>query len=398
MQKTMLGRWTGVLLVLVHLWTSPLVVVAQSDDFGLSETEVDILTGFGDLTQFIPQFELLETAVAVLQGDIGALTNLLDVEFLADLAGYGLAADALQAGMDAVGLDQEFLENFVLPEITNAINDVLGDIGGLNEAIEAVESTLENVDFVIDGLEAAISAVESAISAVQALVDATTGWMNDVLDGVGGYINDAGEWVDGAIDDVGDFVDGGCFGIFCLILTDIGEPWAFEPAVVDVNPDTPPVGPVHPGPMNAIQPAASNGIGVGYTTTNLLALAPSGQGATQALPDAGTQPTMLDFAAYPSVEADMALSGATLLHPVIHGDVGGLAPSDVGLDAVENTADLAKPISTPLSTALEEKVEWTHVPATPFAPCEVGEWAHDDIHLYMCSAPNTWTRTALADW
>ena len=87
-----------------------------------------------------------------------------------------------------------------------------------------------------------------------------------------------------------------------------------------------------------------------------------------------------------------------MLHPVIHGEIEGLETTDLGLDAVENTADLAKPISSPLASSLDEKVEWTDVPVTPFAPCEVGEWAHDSTHLYMCSAPNTWTRTALSEW
>lgn len=88
-------------LALLCAWSNP--AQAQSDDFGLTESEVEIMTGFGELIEFIPEFELLETAMAVLQGDIGALTNLLDDELLADIAGYGLAVDALLKWSDSVG-------------------------------------------------------------------------------------------------------------------------------------------------------------------------------------------------------------------------------------------------------------------------------------------------------
>lgn len=400
MSRTIPNLAIAAMLVVASWFALPSSTCAQSDDFGLTETEVSIMTTFGDLTEFIPQFQLLETAVSVLQGDIGALSNLLNVELLADIAGYGLAVDALNLGMNALGVDTDYLENTVFPEITGAINSVFEDLTGLTNIIGEVESVLNTINPLVGGLGPAISALESAISLVQDLIDSTTGWMNDVINGVGGFINDAGDWVSDAAGDfedgVEDFVDGGCFGIFCLTLSDNGEPWAFEPAYIDSNPVAPTPN-NHLSPMYALQPEVNSGISAtGLAPMSGLAAAQPNNGLGSANVDQAL--AMLDQAAYPSVQSQVNLPGVTLLHPIVHGNVQGLDATDAGLGEVDNTADLAKPISTLLAASLDEKVQWADIPPTPFAPCSVGEWAHDETHLYMCSSPNTWTRSALADW
>lgn len=85
----------------------------------------------------------------------------------------------------------------------------------------------------------------------------------------------------------------------------------------------------------------------------------------------------------------------TLYNATIAGDVHGLTAADVGLGEVDNTPDLAKPLSNALLAALATKVEQVPPPAAPNAPCSLGDVASSSTHLYVCVGPNSWRRTAL---
>lgn len=98
----------------------------------------------------------------------------------------------------------------------------------------------------------------------------------------------------------------------------------------------------------------------------------------------------------------------------------GLTKADVGLDNVDNTSDLAKPISTDtaaallaitdmlaekadqddllaLSSAVDGKMaEWTAPPLSETDTGTAGALSFDANYLYICTATDTWRRIALA--
>lgn len=80
-------------------------------------------------------------------------------------------------------------------------------------------------------------------------------------------------------------------------------------------------------------------------------------------------------------------------------DIAVLTKSDVGLGNVDNTSDANKPVSSAQQTALNGKLNtWVSVPATAASTGTAGQLAYDASWLYVCTAANTWRRTALAIW
>lgn len=90
----------------------------------------------------------------------------------------------------------------------------------------------------------------------------------------------------------------------------------------------------------------------------------------------------------------------TLENPNFLGMVNGLTASNIGLANVDNTSDLAKPISSAAQLALDSKVEMnSDTPDSSDSPCNIGEMATGNGYLYVCIAPNNWKRTALdSNW
>lgn len=98
----------------------------------------------------------------------------------------------------------------------------------------------------------------------------------------------------------------------------------------------------------------------------------------------------------------------------------GLTKADVGLGNVDNTSDLAKPISTDtaaalaavvdmiadkadqddllaLSSAVDGKMaEWVSPPLSETDTGAAGSLSVDADYLYICTATDTWRRIALA--
>lgn len=81
--------------------------------------------------------------------------------------------------------------------------------------------------------------------------------------------------------------------------------------------------------------------------------------------------------------------------------------TSLGLDQVDNTSDVDKPVSNATQTALDlkanasdlaVKLEWTTVPATAASTGTAGQIAYDGSFLYVCVATDTWVRAALTTW
>lgn len=50
------------------------------------------------------------------------------------------------------------------------------------------------------------------------------------------------------------------------------------------------------------------------------------------------------------------------------------------------------------AAAFNDTTEWVAVPATAASAGLAGQKAYDATYLYVCTAPNTWQRTALSSW
>lgn len=86
----------------------------------------------------------------------------------------------------------------------------------------------------------------------------------------------------------------------------------------------------------------------------------------------------------------------TIIDPVFEGQVNGLTPGSFGLDQVDNTADLDKPISLALEQELLQKIQLVDdTPVTSNSPCQIGEVYSSAEYFYVCVAENTWKRTNL---
>ena len=86
----------------------------------------------------------------------------------------------------------------------------------------------------------------------------------------------------------------------------------------------------------------------------------------------------------------------TIIDPIFEGQVNGLTPGSFGLDQVDNTADLDKPISLALEQELLQKIQLADdAPSTSNSPCQIGEVYSSAEYFYVCVAANTWKRTNL---
>ena len=86
----------------------------------------------------------------------------------------------------------------------------------------------------------------------------------------------------------------------------------------------------------------------------------------------------------------------TIIDPVFEGQVNGLTPGSFGLDQVDNTADLDKPVSLALEQELLQKIQLADdAPISSNSPCQIGEVYSSAEYFYVCVAENTWKRTNL---
>lgn len=76
-----------------------------------------------------------------------------------------------------------------------------------------------------------------------------------------------------------------------------------------------------------------------------------------------------------------------------------ITKTSLGLENVDNTSDVNKPVSTAQQTALDQKLNtWVAAPSSASSTGTAGQVAYDGTHFYICSATNTWLRAAIATW
>ena len=76
-----------------------------------------------------------------------------------------------------------------------------------------------------------------------------------------------------------------------------------------------------------------------------------------------------------------------------------ITKTSLGLENVDNTSDVNKPVSTAQQTALDGKLNtWVAAPATAASTGTAGQIAYDGTHFYVCVSANTWLRASIATW
>ena len=122
---------------------------------------------------------------------------------------------------------------------------------------------------------------------------------------------------------------------------------------------------------------------------------------------------------YTETEADaLLLLKAPLASPTFTGTVGGITKAMIGLPSVNDTSDANKPVSTATQTALNLKsnisspsftgnvstsgdsvrIDTAKTPASATATGTTGQIAWDADYVYVCTAADTWKRSAITTW
>ena len=122
---------------------------------------------------------------------------------------------------------------------------------------------------------------------------------------------------------------------------------------------------------------------------------------------------------YTETEADaLLLLKAPLASPTFTGTVSGITKAMIGLPLADNTSDVSKPVSTATQTALNLKsniaspsftgnvstsgdsvrIDTAKTPASATATGTTGQIAWDADYVYVCTATDTWKRSAITTW
>jgi hypothetical protein len=152
-----------------------------------------------------------------------------------------------------------------------------------------------------------------------------------------------------------------------------------------------------------------------YTETELDAGQLDNRYYTETELDAG----QLDNRYYTETETNSALAlKANLASPTFTGTVSGITSTMVGLGNVDDTSDLNKPVSTATQTALNLKaniaspaftgnvstsgdsirIDTAKTPSSAADTGTTGQIAWDSSYIYVCTATDTWKRSAIATW
>lgn len=288
---------------------------SSSDAFGMSESEQEVLTSFGDLITMIGDWDILNAAFDAVE----------DV--------YDLVDDAIS-------------------EVQSVMTNILDNLGVLQPAIDAFNSAVGLLNSAIQTLNELVSSIEDACSALD-------GVFSDFLGGIGDFAEDVIDGVGDVADDVGE----GFCDIFCLILSDNGEPFAFEAGQNESSANT--GGPVGPS-------AAFSSVGNEGTSSPL----------------------------HPTYAVSSFSDNSFFQNPMIVNAIFDETTLDVNLNVfqlehVDNTSDLEKPVSQDAAIALSHHAEWRSVPIGQFAQGAVHDLSFDEDYLYVCIAPNQWSKTPL---
>ena len=122
---------------------------------------------------------------------------------------------------------------------------------------------------------------------------------------------------------------------------------------------------------------------------------------------------------YTETEADaLLLLKAPLASPTFTGTVSGITKAMIGLPLADNTSDTNKPVSTATQTALNLKsniaspsftgnvstsgdsvrIDTAKTPSSATDTGTTGQIAWDADYVYVCTATDTWKRSAITTW
>ena len=295
---------------------------SNSDAFGMSESEQEVLTSFGDLITMIGDWDILNAAFDAVE----------DV--------YDLVDDAIS-------------------EVQSVMTNILDNLGVLQPAIDAFNSAVGLLNSAIQTLNELISSIEAACSVLE-------GVFSDFLGGIGDFAEDVIDGVGDVADDVGDGLSDGGEGfcdIFCLILSDNGEPFAIEAGQSESGANT--GGSV--GPLAAFSSVGNDG------TSSAL------------------HPTY----AVSSFSDDYFFQNPVIVNPIFDETTLDVNLNVFQLEHVDNTSDIEKPVSQDAAIALNHRAEWRSVPIGQFAQGAVNDLSFDEDFLYVCIAPNQWSKVPL---
>ena len=295
---------------------------SNSDAFGMSESEQEVLTSFGDLITMIGDWDILNAAFDAVE----------DV--------YDLVDDAIS-------------------EVQSVMTNILDKLGVLQPAIDAFNSAVGLLNSAIQTLNELISSIEAACSVLE-------GVFSDFLGGIGDFAEDVIDGVGDVADDVGDGlsdVGEGFCDIFCLILSDNGEPFAIEAG------------------------QSESGANTGGSVGPLAAFSSVGNDGTSS-------------ALHPTYAVSSFSDNYFFQNPVIVNPIFDETTLDVNLNVfqlehVDNTSDIEKPVSQDAAIALNHRAEWRSVPIGQFAQGAVNDLSFDEDFLYVCIAPNQWSKVPL---
>lgn len=277
----------------------------NSDDFGMSESEQEVLTSFGDLITMIGDWDILNTT-------------------------FDAAEDLYEQVADAIS------------EVQSVMTTILENLGILELAINAFNSAVSVINSAIQTLNELISSIQAACSVLE-------GVFNDFINGVGDFFVDLGDTL--------------C-DIFCpFLLSDNGEPFAFEAGQSESGANT--GGSV--GPLAAFSSVGNDG------TSSAL------------------HPTY----AVSSFSDNYFFQNPVIVNPIFDETTLDVNLNVFQLDHVDNTSDLEKPVSQDAAIALGHHAEWRSVPIGQFAQGAVNDLSFDEDFLYVCIAPNQWSKVPL---
>jgi hypothetical protein len=301
---------------------------SNSDAFGMSESEQEVLTSFGDLITMIGDWDILNAAFDAVE----------DV--------YDLVDDAIS-------------------EVQSVMTNILDNLGVLQPAIDAFNSAVGLLNSAIQTLNELISSIEAACSVLEGVFSDFLGgigdFAGDVIDGVGDGLEDIGDGLGDVGEDIGDGLEEICF--FCLILSDNGEPFAIEAG------------------------QSESGANTGGSVGPLAAFSSVGNDGTSS-------------ALHPTYAVSSFSDNYFFQNPVIVNPIFDETTLDVNLNVfqlehVDNTSDIEKPVSQDAAIALNHRAEWRSVPIGQFAQGAVNDLSFDEDFLYVCIAPNQWSKVPL---
>lgn len=290
---------------------------SNSDAFGMSESEQEVLTSFGDLITMIGDWDILNAAFDAVE----------DV--------YDLVDDAIS-------------------EVQSVMTNILDNLGVLQPAIDAFNNAVGLLNSAIQTLNELISSIEAACSVLE-------GVFSDFLGGIGDFAGDVIDGVGDVGEDIGDGLEEICF--FCLILSDNGEPFAIEAG------------------------QSESGANTGGSVGPLAAFSSVGNDGTSS-------------ALHPTYAVSSFSDNYFFQNPVIVNPIFDETTLDVNLNVfqlehVDNTSDIEKPVSQDAAIALNHRAEWRSVPIGQFAQGAVNDLSFDEDFLYVCIAPNQWSKVPL---